>query len=97
MIQYPDKVDFVAQSWCAIEPLNPDICTAYTAYLAGKPVATSLLLLGAGSGIYGVSTIQARQRIGVRSPLPLLMPATLAIKLHPAVFGDGFGVHLTIP
>jgi GNAT superfamily N-acetyltransferase len=62
-----NKVDYLLESWQKLMRLaSEEVVLAFLARLHGKPVATSLLLLGGGAaGIYAVSTIPAARRQGV--------------------------------
>ena len=69
--------DFVAEAcYDLLHYVEVDSVRAYLGYLDGKPVATSLLILGAGvAGMYNVTTIPEARRRGigaVMTALPLL-------------------------
>jgi GNAT superfamily N-acetyltransferase len=82
----PERAEFAANQWhYLLTRVDPDVVQAYTAWLGGKPVATSLMLLGSGvAGLYAVATIpEARRRgIGAKVTLhPLLQARAMGYKL----------------
>jgi ribosomal protein S18 acetylase RimI-like enzyme len=67
------KMDDFIERWSNfMGQANPDIVQAYMARLNGQPVATSLLMLGAGiAGIYAVATIPEARRKGIGAQVTL--------------------------
>ena len=84
----PERVEFAVKTWHDLLSESDPIKTqAYTAWLDGTPVATSLLHLGGGvAGIYAVATIPEARRKGIGSQ------ATLYPLLHARQRGYKIGV-----